>query len=232
MKRRAALALAALLAGCVSGPSQRPRPAPAAAPAPGPETRYVVRPGDTLSGIAARSGVEMHALARANALAPPYLIRVGQRLAIPARRAAPRDESRAVVQPLPRPTPAPVARAPRLAWPTDGLVARGFGAKDERGGDGRGIGIAAHAGAAVRAAAGGTVLFAGAEPQRYGSLVLVDHGSGWVSAYGLLSRIVVREGETVRSGGRVGFVGEDGLHFELRRDNQPVDPLPLLPPRF
>lgn len=239
MKRAAALVLAALLAGCVSGPDERPRPAPAAtATAPG----YVVRPGDTLSGIGARLGIDMAALARANALAPPYLIRVGQRLAIPARRAAMRSESRPVVQPLPRSTPAAtpapvptstpttsaatIARAPRLAWPADGPVSVPFSNET------RGLSISAHAGAAVRAAAAGTVLFAGDEPQRFGKLVLVDHGGGWVSAYGRVTRIVVREGEALRSGARLGFVGDGGLHFELRRDNAPVDPLPLLPPRF
>ena len=245
-----ALALVALVGGCVGSSERRPQSTRAAAQntAGG---GYVVKPGDTLSAIAARLGVGMTALASANALAPPYLIRVGQRLAIPRRGAAlaVRSESRPVVQPLPRepapretftpaPTPAPSptssGTAPRLAWPADGPVSHGFGS----GPDPRGLAIAAHQGAAVRAAAAGTVLFAGTDPSRYGQLVLVDHGNGWVSAYGHLSRIVVREGEALRGGARLGFVGDSGaageprLHFELRRDNQPVDPAPLLPPRF
>lgn len=252
----AALALVAVLGGCVSS-GERARPASAA---PGNfGGGYVVQPGDTLSAIAARFGVGLTALASANALAPPYLIRVGQRLAVPRPGLAtvPRMESRPVVQPLPRETwprdygaqaPAPVftptqqppaiptfiGSAPRLVWPADGPVSVPFGT----GADPRGLTFAAHKGAAVRAAAGGTVLFAGTEPARYGQLVLIDHGSGWISAYAHLSRIVVREGETVRSGARLGFVGTSGaadesrLHFELRRDNQPVDPAPLLPPRF
>ena len=154
--------------------------------------------------------------------------------------------SRPVVQPLPPPTPtyrpppprtatlpqpAPVVRiagAPRLVWPADGPVAERFGG----GVDPRGMAIATHAGAAVRSAAAGTVLFAGYEPQRYGQLVLVDHGGGWVTAYGLLGRLVVSAGERVRANERLGFTGERALHFELRRDNQPVDPLPHLAPRF
>ena len=222
----------------------------------------MVKPGDTVSAIAARLGVGMTALASANALAPPYLIRVGQRLAVPRQGPAAimRTESRPVVQPLPRetlalelepretfaanPAPAPplqytpssvsVGPPPRLAWPADGPVSAPFGT----GPDPRGLTFAAHKGAAVRAAAGGTVLFAGTEPARYGQLVLIDHGNGWVSAYAHLSRFVVREGEAVRSGARLGFVGESGvageprLHFELRRDNVAVDPAPLLPPRF
>jgi lipoprotein NlpD len=235
MRPAAPLALALALAACVSRAPEPPRASSARPPAATAEGGYLVRPGDTLSGIAARLGVEMTALARANALAPPYLIRVGQRLTIPARSTpVQRSESRAVVQPLPRTAPAPTpspsfiaSGAPRLTWPADGPLAERFGQ-----GDGRGIAIAAHAGAAVRAASAGTVLFAGDEPARYGRLVLVDHGGGWVSAYGHLSRIVVSEGEAVRSGARVGFVGPPNLHFELRRDNAPIDPVPLLPPRF
>lgn len=212
---------------------------------------YTVEPGDTLLGIARRLGVAMTALAEANRLAPPYLIRVGQRLTLPAysRGTAwtgavpPRRVSRPVVQPLPRSTgvlppvvvapsatrlPPPPERPPRLAWPADGPVAERFGS----GADPRGLAIATHAGAAVRAATAGTVIFAGTEPQRYGQLVLLDHGDGWVSAYGNLARLVVRSGERVAGGGRLGFAGAQPLHFELRRDNAPVDPLPQLPARF
>ena len=235
-----ALLLAAALAGCVSNE----RPARVSEPRGG----YVVRTGDTLSSIAARNGRMLSTLARANGIAAPFLIRVGQRLTIPKGGAAPvrRTESRPVVQPLPTSTPTPTPKfsprppiataaptgAPRLVWPTDGPVAETFGT----GADPRGIAFATLSGAAVRATAGGTVIFAGTEPQKYGQLVLIDHGGGWVTAYGHLAKLVVRQGEAVRSGARLGFTGGAGndarLHFELRRDNEPRDPLPLLPPRF
>ena len=224
------LALAAL-AGCV------PDKGPPRSVAQGPG--YVVRPGDTLSGIAQRYGVMLSTLARANRIPPPYLIRVGQRLAVPApeRRVANQSYSRPVVQPLPAPSPVPTRAvttppsrtgAPRLVWPADGPVVESFGS----GADPRGIAIATHAGAAVRSAASGTVLFAGPEPQKYGLLVIVDHGNGWVTAYANLARVVVTQGEAVRANARLGFAGERPLHFELRRDNAPADPLPQLPPRF
>ncbi len=91
----AALALVALVGACVS--SSEPRPRSTRATVSG---GYLVKSGDTLSAIAARMGVEMTALARANALAPPYLIRVGQRLAVPRRVTVQtvRTESRPVVQ--------------------------------------------------------------------------------------------------------------------------------------
>ena len=236
-----ALLLAAALAGCVGGE----RPARVSEARGG----YVVRTGDTLSSIAARYGLMLSTLARANGIAPPYLIRVGQRLVVPKGGAAPvrRMESRPVVQPLPSSTPTPTPTfayrppttnapapigAPRLVWPADGPVAETFGS----GADPRGVAFATLSGAAVRAAAGGTVIFAGTEPQKYGQLVLVDHGGGWVTAYGHLAKLVVTQGEAVRSGARLGFTGGSGkdarLHFELRRDNEPRDPLPLLPARF
>ena len=240
IRRAALLALAATLAGCVPDKSP-PRSAAAA-------SGYAVRPGDTLSAIAQRYGLQLSTLARANAIPPPYLIRVGQRLKIPpAPSLATRQVvSRPVIQPLPNNAPAPgfsrtaparpalttpAARnpaAPRLVWPADGPLSETFGS----GVDPRGIALSTHAGAAVRAAAGGTVLFAGPEPQRYGQLVLIDHGNGWVTAYANLGRLVVASGEAVRANTRLGFTGDRPLHFELRRDNAPVDPLPQLPARF
>ena len=81
------------------------------------------------------------------------------------------------------------------------------------------------------------MIFAGEEPQQYGRMVIIDHGGGWHSAYAFLGRITVEEGERVRASERVGLVGHSGqatrdeLHFEVRRGNRPVDPVPLLPER-
>ena len=69
----------------------------------------------------------------------------------------------------------------------------------------------------------------------YGNLVILSHGDGWHSVYGYLDRITVKVGEQVGKGERIGLVGNTGiakgdeLHFELRRNNKPVDPTSELP---
>ena len=86
----------------------------------------------------------------------------------------------------------------------------------------------------VRAAAAGSVIFAADVSDRFGRLVVIDHGNGWHSAYGHLSRITVKVGDVIKAGERVGLAGQTGdaerpeLHFEIRHDAQAVDPAPLL----
>lgn len=187
--------------------------------------RHRVAAGDTRFALAWRYGVSWRDIAVANNLPPDAALRRGQQVLIPSVLPLPGDESSAV----------PPAQSRRFAWPLAGTVRRGYarsGAKEHPGLD-----LIAPAGTAVRAAAAGRVIFAGDEPQQYGKLVVLDHGGGWHSAYGFLSRATVREGDTVKAGERLGLVGRTGratrdeLHFELRRDNRPVDPAPLLPDR-
>lgn len=96
-----------------------------------------------------------------------------------------------------------------------------------------GIDLAAPTGTPIGAAAGGTVTFAGVRGG-YGNLVTVDHGDGTESRYAHQATIAVREGQRVTPGALLGTVGSTGmstgphLHFEFRRDGEPVDPAPLL----
>ncbi|MFN7954420.1 MAG: LysM peptidoglycan-binding domain-containing M23 family metallopeptidase [bacterium] len=92
-----------------------------------------------------------------------------------------------------------------------------------------GIDIAAPQGAGVRAAAGGTVTFAG-QQAGYGRTVVIDHGDGRSTVYAHLSAILVRPGDRVDASTEVARVGRTGratgphLHFELRQDGVAVDP--------
>jgi lipoprotein NlpD len=126
---------------------------------------------------------------------------------------------------------------PHLVWPASGTVSSRFAA-DLRGRPNNGVDLAAFAGMTVRAAAGGRVVFAGTEPERYGQLIVIDHGGGWATAYAYLGKVTIRQGARVRAGepiARIGTSGEarkPGLHFELRHDNVPHDPIPALPVRL
>ncbi|HWU02480.1 MAG TPA: M23 family metallopeptidase, partial [Novosphingobium sp.] len=79
------------------------------------------------------------------------------------------------------------------------------------------------------------VIFAGREPQSFGNLVVIDHGDGWQTAYGFLSKVTVAQGDAVKQRERVGLVGHTGkatrdeVHFELRHANAPVDPARYMP---
>jgi murein DD-endopeptidase MepM/ murein hydrolase activator NlpD len=123
-----------------------------------------------------------------------------------------------------------------FGWPLAGTMLSRFGSQ----GGGRvndGVDIGAPLGSPVKSASDGVVVYSGNEIGVYGGLVLVDHGGGWISAYGHLSRLDVKRGDRVTRGQSIGGVGETGyvdrpqLHFELRKDRKPVDPLTQLPAR-
>jgi lipoprotein NlpD len=141
----------------------------------------------------------------------------------------------------PKPAAKPPAKreagAPRLVWPTSGAVTARFGAP-VKGLANNGIDLAAFAGMTVHAAAAGKVVFAGTEPERFGQLILIAHGEGWVTAYAYLGQVKVREGQKVTARqviARIGKSGEarrPGLHFELRKGTAPRNPALYLPIRL
>ncbi len=126
-----------------------------------------------------------------------------------------------------------VPGSPRFNWPVSGRVIADFGStvSGERN---DGINIAANAGEPIHAAASGTVTYAGNQLRNYGNLLFIKHDDGYVTAYAHAQNIIVQKGDRVLKGQVVGFVGQTGdvarpqLHFEIRRDLQPVNPTPLL----
>ncbi|WP_260927316.1 LysM peptidoglycan-binding domain-containing M23 family metallopeptidase [Novosphingobium sp. 9] len=200
---------------------------------------HVVAAGETTFSIAYDLAMPWEQIATANNLDPKAPPRVGQRLIIPTVMGKPMQPGASALPavaaaPIATPSPAKPSTA-RFAWPLKGAIRRGY---SPSGSTHDGLDIAGAEGAPVRAAAAGTVVFAGAEDKyhQFGNLVVVDHGNGWATAYGFLQRVTVKQGETVRSGERVGIVGDTGLakstelHFEVRHDGKPVDPLDALPP--
>jgi lipoprotein NlpD len=98
----------------------------------------------------------------------------------------------------------------------------------------KGIDIAGTRGTAVLAAAPGTVIHTGAGIRGYGRLVIVKHANNFVSAYAHNDKIVVNEGQEVKRGQKIAEMGNSDaeqvkLHFEIRRQGKPIDPLTVLP---
>ncbi len=116
-------------------------------------------------------------------------------------------------------------------WPVSGPVTSPFGVRWGRMHEG--IDIAASSGTPIHAAAAGTVIYAG-WMEGYGNLVVIDHGNGLSTAYGHQSSIAVGNGQAVAQGQTIGYVGTTGhstgphLHFEVRVNGSPVDPLGYL----
>ena len=133
--------------------------------------------------------------------------------------------------------PAPPSGSRRVGgvdwrWPTAGAVTRPFDPAATR----RGIGIAGAAGQSVVAAADGQVVYSGTALIGYGELIIIKHSDTMLSAYGHNRVRLVEEGSAVRAGQPIAELGisdrnEELLHFEIRRNGQPVNPLDFLPRR-
>ncbi|MGI9401622.1 MAG: peptidoglycan DD-metalloendopeptidase family protein [Rhizobiaceae bacterium] len=115
-------------------------------------------------------------------------------------------------------------------WPARGRVISNFGDKTQSGRN-DGIDISVPVGTAIKAVENGVVVYSGDELEGYGNLILVRHSDGWVSAYANNKTLEVKRGDEVRRGeiiarsGRTGSASVPKLHFELRKDSSPVDPL-------
>lgn len=118
-------------------------------------------------------------------------------------------------------------------WPTQGTMVGRFA---PNGSLNKGIDIAGDLGQPVFAASDGLVVYAGSGLRGYGELLIIKHDDVYVSAYGHNRRLLVREGQQVKAGQTIAEMGSTGtdrvkLHFEIRRQGKPVDPLQYLPRR-
>ena len=122
---------------------------------------------------------------------------------------------------------------PSFRWPARGKVIAGFGAKTN-GKANDGINVSVPEGTPIKAAEDGTVAYSGNELKGYGNLILVRHPNGYVTAYAHASELLVKRGDTVKRGqviaksGQSGEVASPQLHFEIRDNSKPVDPLQFL----
>lgn len=215
-----------------------PMPAPVRVSQPKYGATVVVQRGQTVYRIATENGITPLDLALWNDIAPPYTIYPGQRLrlyppdrregsAVPAAKSAAPAASAAVAG---APAPAPVSSL-AWRWPADGSIVATFAAGDPTR---QGVDIAGNAGQPVRAAADGVVVYSGSGLVGYGELIIVKHNDQWLSAYGHNRARLVNEGALVKAGQQIAEMGRSGatrdmLHFEIRYNGKPVDPLQYLP---
>ncbi|MET3823297.1 lipoprotein NlpD [Burkholderia sp. PvR073] len=260
------LAAVLVMAGCASSPSVPPSDTlagapsgqPAAAGAATPATpppapilvaqKYVVKRGDSLTGIASANDCSVADLRTWNKLDGRGKLRMGQVLRIvrpqplPAPAAnvgtqvaansstgagqasASTASDRQVVKETKR-----HAGGVALRWPAQGKIVDAF-----RPGQNRGIQIAGRPGDPVRAAADGRVMYAGTGLNDYGSLIIVQHNADFLTAYAHNRKLLVKTGDIVRQGDAIAEMGDldnsrVALLFEVRRDGKPVNPMPYLP---
>ena len=116
-------------------------------------------------------------------------------------------------------------------WPANGVLIAGF---DEA--KNKGLDFAGKAGDPVLAAGDGKVVYSGSGLRGYGNLVILKHNNTYLTAYAHNQTLLVKEDQSVTKGQRIADMGSSDsdrvkLHFEIRRQGKPVDPLKYLPPR-
>jgi lipoprotein NlpD len=237
-------AIALLLAGCGSTHVVRRAggdsgPVTVSSPKYGATTR--VQRGQNLYRIATDNGITLRDLAAWNGIPAPYTIYPGQKLRLyPGGRTANRRPAAATRAATSRPraaatasVAAPIASPFAWHWPVDGTLVSSYVAGEPTR---QGIDIGNREGAPVRAAADGVVVYSGSGLVGYGELVIVKHDDQWLSAYGHNRARLVNEGQAVKAGQQIAEMGHSGaardiLHFEIRYNGKPVDPLRYLPKR-
>jgi len=204
---------------------------------PKPGTRVVtirLYEGQTLWDVAQAYGASIEEIVALNGLSSADYVRTGQRLRVPVQgiaSVAPRRVTQALAESAASMASSAVALAQGFVWPARGRLTSRFGWRRWRHHDG--IDIAAPYGAPVTAARDGVVVYAGWY-HAYGKAIIVDHGSGLQTLYGHASKLLVRAGQRVTKGQLIAHVGSTGrstgphLHFEVRINGRPVNPIKYL----
>lgn len=188
-----------------------------------------VRKGDSLYALAQQYNVSTRQLASMNGLKSPYTIQPGQTLKLTASqtyRAPTASTGKTATASLPADN-----RKISWQWPVRGKLITTFNSnKTGR----KGIDIAGSEGTDIRAAASGKVVYSGNGLISYGNLVIIKHNRTYLSAYAHNRKLLVKEGDTIKAGQKIAELGNTGadssrLHFEIRKNGKPVNPLKFLP---
>jgi lipoprotein NlpD len=154
-----------------------------------------------------------------------------QAMAAMQRPEEPRTQPPVQARAEPRPAEPPAGGELNWIWPSGGKVLAAFVE-----GNSKGVDIEGRIGEPVLAAEAGKVTYAGSGIRGYGNLLIIQHASGLSSVYAHNSKLLAREGQQVARGQKIAELGNSDtdqakLHFEIRRQGKPLDPLKLLPQR-
>lgn len=203
--------------------------------------------GDTLYGISRQYGVSVERLAQLNQLKKPYVIKPGQTIFLKplstasssAKKKSPGTSTKSTTAAQASSTKREATKSSSIDWPrnvrwhrpAEGRVVKKFSRWRN---DAKGIDIAGNTGDAIVAAADGQVVYSGNGLISYGNLVIIKHNKTYLSAYAYNRKLLVKEGDVVKAGQQVAEMGHKDkqsprLHFEIRKNGKPVDPLKYLP---
>ncbi|WP_044874133.1 peptidoglycan DD-metalloendopeptidase family protein [Pseudomonas sp. LFM046] len=199
---------------------------------------YVIRPGQIIRFDGQPGQTRPTTVAAAPATTKPTTgnsatMRPPAQSQQPAVRPQPQAQQPVAAAPVSTASASSTRSAAGWVWPANGSL---IGRFSSNGSLNKGIDIAGELGQPVLAASDGSVVYAGSGLRGYGELVIIKHSDTYVSAYGHNRRLLVREGQQVKVGQTIAEMGSTGtdrvkLHFEIRRQGKPVDPLQYLPRR-
>jgi lipoprotein NlpD len=201
---------------------------------------HVVSKGETLYSIAWEYGHDVRDVARWNKIRAPYTIYPQQKIRLRPRPAPtvaktrPRQSAKVTTTKLTKPaTKRKNTVKIGWQWPTKGKIIGRYSAHDSGK---KGLDIAGKIGQRVYAAAEGQVVYSGSGLRGYGKLIIIKHNDTYFSAYAHNNRLFVTEKQKVKKGQHIANMGSSEasramLHFEVRRNGKPVDPLRYLPKR-
>ena len=211
---------------------------------------YIVERGDTLYSVGFRTGYGYKKIAAWNSIRSPYKIIVGKKLRLYSTwkkkskwkplnkkkikkktwvKKKTRIKKAAEVKKKTKVKLNAHVKKLYWHWPVKGKVASNFYSTDKKG-----INIAGKVGRKIRAAEAGVVVYSGSSLVGYGRLLIIKHNYLYLSAYAQNRRLLVKEGQKVKRGQVIAEMGvgvnaKPLLHFEIRRNGEPVNPIKYLP---
>ena len=193
--------------------------------------KYKIKKGDSLYKIAKCSNINLEDIKQRNKNIQERKLKIGKVIKLPyfsninnckklPRKISKKKKKQKIIKKI-------------FKWPVSGEVVETFGIK-KSGRRNDGINIKAPSGSPIRAARSGKVIYRGNELLAWGNLILIKHTNGWTTAYAHLEKFYVELGEQLKTGDIVGAVGKTGnvfdyqLHFQVRKNSKPLDPLKYL----